>query len=210
MNGDFASRFGEVFCRRSTMSTLSSDALRYRLFEGTLAETMRLTVHTDYALRLLMYLALKEPGLATIAEIATAYDISKNHLMKVASNLSVAGYIETVRGRGGGLRLAKPVEAIILGEVVRKTEPDMPLVIQGIKDDDPSQTLFVVRRAMKLASAGFLKALDGYTLGDLIRPGAKLRALLAVPQSARDVASRPNRVARVKTRSKRRTITPYW
>ena len=129
---------------------------------------MRLTVHTDYALRILMYLALKKDGLATITEIAATYDISKNHLMKVAYKLSVAGYVESARGRGGGLRLAKPVEAIMLGEVVRKTEPDMPLIVQGMEHDDPSRALFVVRRAMNLASAGFLKALDGYTLADLI------------------------------------------
>ncbi|MGH6704060.1 MAG: RrF2 family transcriptional regulator [Bradyrhizobium sp.] len=168
---------------------------------------MRLTIHTDYALRLLMYLALKKPGLATIAEIATTYDISKNHLMKVAYKLSVAGYIESVRGRGGGLRLAKPVEAIILGEVVRNTEPDMPLIVQGMKDGDASRALFVARRAMKLASDGFLKALDGYTLGDLIRPDAKLRVLLTISQSAPDVASRSNRVARMRKRTKRREIT---
>ena len=183
--------------------------LRYRLFEGTLGKTMRLTVHTDYALRLLMYLALKKPSLATIAEIATAYDISKNHLMKVASNLCVAGYVETVRGRGGGLRLAKPAEAIILGEVVRKTEPDMPLIVQGMKDGDASRALFVARRAMNLAGAGFLKALDGYTLGELIRPDAKLRMLLTISRSAPDVASRSNRVARVRKRTKRRAITPH-
>ena len=170
---------------------------------------MRLTVHTDYALRILMYLALKKDGLATIAEIATTYDISKHHLMKVANKLSVAGYVESVRGRGGGLRLAKPVEAIILGEVVRKTEPDMPLIVQGMKHGDPSPALFVVRRAMNLASAGFLKALDGYTLGDLIRPDAKLRALLTVSQSARDVASKSNRVTRMGNRTKRREIAPY-
>ncbi|MEO6780882.1 MAG: Rrf2 family transcriptional regulator [Bradyrhizobium sp.] len=140
---------------------------------------MRLTVHTDYALRLLMYLALKKDSLATIAEIAASYDISKNHLMKVAYELGVAGYVESVRGRGGGLRLAKPVEAIILGEVVRKTEPDMPLV-RRTKPGDPSRALFVVRRAMQLASAAFLESLDGYTLGDLIQPSAKLRALLTI------------------------------
>ena len=89
---------------------------------------MRLTVYTDYALRMLMYLALKEDELATIAEISVSYGISKNHLMKVAHQLGVAGYVETVRGRGGGLRLARRIEAIGLGEVVRFTEPDMAIV----------------------------------------------------------------------------------
>jgi Rrf2 family nitric oxide-sensitive transcriptional repressor len=143
---------------------------------------MRLTVHTDYALRLLMSLALKKDGLAIIAEIAAIYDISKNHLMKVACELGVAGYVVTVRGRGGGLRLAQPVEAIILGEVVRRTEPDMPLV-PCLKREDGFCPLFpacVLRRVVGLASAAFLEALDGYTLGDLIEPAAKLRALLRI------------------------------
>ena len=90
---------------------------------------MRLTVYTDYALRLLMYLALKDDGLATIAEVAGSYGISKNHLTKVAHQLGVGGYVGTVRGRGGGLRLAKPAEKIGLGEVVRRTEPD-PLMLR--------------------------------------------------------------------------------
>ena len=89
---------------------------------------MRLTIYTDYSLRLLMYLALKEDGLATIAEVAKSYGVSKNHLMKVAYQLGVAGYIETIRGRSGGLRLAKSPNTIILGEVVRHTEPDMAIV----------------------------------------------------------------------------------
>ena len=80
---------------------------------------MRLTTYSDYALRVLMYLALKSDGLSTIAEIAESYDISQTHLMKVAHQLGVAGYIETVRGRRGGLRLAKPVEAIGLAAVIR-------------------------------------------------------------------------------------------
>jgi Rrf2 family nitric oxide-sensitive transcriptional repressor len=154
---------------------------------------MRLTVYTDYALRLLMYLALKKDGLATIAEIAATYDISRHHLMKVAYGLGVAGYVVSVRGRGGGLRLAGPVEAIIIGEVVRKTEPGIAFV--ACQPDDTS-CVGVLQGAMKLASAAFLETLDGYTLGDLIQPGAMLGALLAISPSGRDVAPRPNRVAR--------------
>ena len=75
---------------------------------------------TDYALRLLIYLALKKDGLTTIAEIAATYDISRNHLMKVACELGVAGYVESVRGRGGGLRLATPVEASSSGRSFAK------------------------------------------------------------------------------------------
>ena len=89
---------------------------------------MRLTVYTDYSLRMLMYLAVKSDGLATIAEVAVAYGISKAHLTKVAHQLGLAGFVETVRGKGGGLRLARPPTAIGLGDVVRHTEPDMALV----------------------------------------------------------------------------------
>ena len=96
----------------------------------------------------------------------------------------------------------------MLGEVVGKTAQDMPIIEQGLEHYDPARALVGVRRAMKLASAGVLKALDGYTLADLIRPGAKLRALLTVPQSARDVASKSNRVARTRRRTERREVTP--
>ena len=92
------------------------------------AAAVRLTVYTDYSLRMLMYLAVKGDGLATIAEVADAYGISKAHLTKVAHQLGLAGYVETVRGKGGGLRLARPAERIGLGDVVRRTEPDMALV----------------------------------------------------------------------------------
>ena len=139
---------------------------------------MRLTVYTDYALRVLMYLAVKEDGLATIAEIAKSYGISRNHLMKVAHQLGVAGYIETVRGRGGGLRLAKPIEAIGLGEVVRYTEPDMAIVSCFKPLDAPCaiRPCCVLRRALEKARDAFLEVLDGYTLDDLVQPRARLSA----------------------------------
>ena len=143
---------------------------------------MRLTVHTDYALRVLMYLALKEDRLATIAEIATSYGISKNHLMKVVYELGVAGYVETVRGRGGGLRLAKPVKSIGLGEVVRYTEPDMAIVscFEPVNAPCTIHPGCVLKRALKKAADAFIEVLDGYTLDDLVRPRSKLAGLLDI------------------------------
>lgn len=144
--------------------------------------TLRLTVYTDYALRLLMYLAVKDDGLATIAEVAESYGISKNHLMKVAHQLGVAGFVGTVRGRAGGLRLAKPAEKIGLGEVVRRTEPDMALVPCFKPIDAPCAilTCCVLRTALDKARLAFVAVLDRYTLGDLVRPRTPLRTLLAI------------------------------
>jgi Rrf2 family transcriptional regulator, nitric oxide-sensitive transcriptional repressor len=143
---------------------------------------VRLTVYTDYALRLLMYLALKDDGLATIAEVADSYGISKNHLMKVAHQLSVGGYVATVRGRGGGLRLAKPAENIGLGQVVRRTEPDIALVPCFKPIDAPCaiRSCCALRRALDKARVAFIDVLDGYTIGDLVRSRTPLRALLAI------------------------------
>jgi Rrf2 family nitric oxide-sensitive transcriptional repressor len=144
---------------------------------------LRLTVYTDYALRLLMYLALKDDGLATIAEVAKSYGISKNHLMKVAYELGVAGYVETVRGRRGGLRLAKPREAITLGEIVQHTEPDMALVpcFAPLDAACAIKSCCVLRKALHEASDAFAETLDGYTLADLVKPRAPLQRLLAIP-----------------------------
>ena len=143
---------------------------------------MRLTVYTDYALRVLMYLALKEDELATIAEISVSYGISKNHLMKVAHQLGVAGYVETVRGRGGGLRLAKRIEAIGLGEVVRFTEPDMAIVSCFKPIDAPCaiRPSCVLRQALQKSRDAFMRVLDDYTLSDLVRPRRRLLGLLAI------------------------------
>jgi Rrf2 family transcriptional regulator, nitric oxide-sensitive transcriptional repressor len=143
---------------------------------------MRLTVYTDYALRLLMYLALKDDGLATIEAIAESYGISKNHLMKVTHQLGVGGYIETVRGRHGGLRLARPAKEIGLGDVVRYTEPDFAIVVclEPVDEDCAVRPNCVLRRALELARDAFLKVLDEYTLKDLVRPRSALRSALAI------------------------------
>jgi len=158
---------------------------------------MRLTVYTDYALRMLMYLALKQDGLATIEEIADSYGISKNHLMKVAHQLGVAGYVTTVRGRHGGLRLAKPAKSIGLGEVVRHTEPDMALAMcfEPINAECTVLSCCVLRRALEGAGTAFLEALDKYTLNDLVKPRVPLQAMLSMTplDSVRAPSSRPRR-----------------
>lgn len=165
---------------------------------------MRLTVYTDYSLRMLMFLAVKHDGLATIGEIAASYDISRNHLMKVAHQLGVAGYVETVRGRSGGLRLAKPAAAIGLGDVVRHAEPDMALVPCFKPVDAPCAITpcCVLRRALERAGAAFIDVLDGYSLADLVKPRTRLRHLLSIePANLPPVASGSRQRAAVRARS---------
>ena len=160
--------------------------------------TVRLTVYTDYALRLLMYLALKEDGLATISEVAQSYGISKSHLMKVAYQLGTAGYVETVRGRGGGLRLARSPASIGLGDVVRYTEPDLSLVPCFKPVDAPCviRRCCLLQRALEKARLAFLEVLDGYTLKDLVRPRTQLRDILAITAANSGTAPGASRAVR--------------
>ena len=158
---------------------------------------MRLTVYTDFSLRVLMFLALRGDGLATIAEIAKAYGISKNHLMKVAHQLGLAGYLETVRGKGGGLRLARRPQDIVLGEVVRRTEPDMALV-SCLAPDDASCAIYpscLLRGVLSDAGDAFLSVLDKHTLADLVRPRAPLQKLLSFKPNGKTAALRAARRA---------------
>jgi Rrf2 family nitric oxide-sensitive transcriptional repressor len=130
---------------------------------------MRLTLYSDYSLRLLMYAALRDGQRVTIQEVATAYGISKNHLMKVAFELGRKGYLETVRGRGGGLRLAKPPEKIGLGDVVRAVEDDFNLVECFEPDANRCNITGACRLRGALARAlqAYFAVLDEYTLADL-------------------------------------------
>lgn len=147
---------------------------------------MRLTVYTDYALRLLMYLAAKRDGLATVTDIASSYGISRNHLTKVVHQLGVAGYIETVRGRGGGMRLGKPAATIGLGEIVRLTEADMVLVpcFDPMNTDCPLRGACVLRTALEHARSAFIDVLDGYTLADLAAGPVAMRRMLGISAAA--------------------------
>lgn len=143
---------------------------------------MRLTVHTDYALRLLILLAAKRGEAVTIQEAAERYAISKNHLMKVAHQLGLAGWITTTRGRGGGLQLALEPERISIGAVIRRTEPDLILVecFDRASSHCRIQPACVLSGALREALEAFLSVLDGYTLADLAKPRQELAALLAL------------------------------
>jgi len=131
---------------------------------------VQLTRYSDYSLRVLIYLALDPERLVTIEEIARSYDISEAHLMKVVHQLGLRGYVETVRGRGGGLRLRRPAEEIGVGDVVRATEGNLALV----DCFDPASRRCVIQPACGLrpvldeALGAFLAVLDGYTLADLV------------------------------------------
>lgn len=141
---------------------------------------MQLTRYSDYSFRVLIYLALDPGRLATIDEIASHYGISKAHLTKVVHELGLRGYVETVRGRGGGLRLARPAEAIGVGELVRDSEASLALVEcfepRGACVIEPACGL---RPVLQEALAAFLAVLDRYTLADLVaRRRAPLLRLL--------------------------------
>ena len=150
---------------------------------------MRLTTFSDYAFRVLIYLG-STPGLVTIADIANAYGISENHLMKVVHQLSRLGYLETVRGKGGGMRLARPPREIGVGEVLRATEDGFDLVeCMGEGDCDCRIVrACVLKGALGEAVAAFLGTLDRYTLADLVRPS--VAKVLLVRQGSRYVAGR--------------------
>ncbi|HKY82969.1 MAG TPA: Rrf2 family transcriptional regulator [Sphingobium sp.] len=137
---------------------------------------MQLTRHTDYALRVLIHLAVAPMGRATIAEIADAYALSRNHLMKVVHHLGQGGFIETQRGRGGGFYLARPPEMIMLGNVIRHSEPVMAMADCGSCALRPACGLSGILNA---ATAAFLAVLDRHSLADAARDRAGLAALIA-------------------------------
>lgn len=132
---------------------------------------MRLTTMTDYAMRLLMYIGAHPDRLCTIAEVAQAYDISQPHLMKVTNRLSRCGWIETVRGKNGGMRLAHAPVDMPLGAIVRDMENDLALVeCQG---DKKSCTLIghcILPRILSGALTKFMDHLDQHSLADLLIP----------------------------------------
>ncbi len=148
---------------------------------------MRLTTHTDYALRLLMLLAMEPEQVHTIEEVAQRHDISRNHLMKVTQTLVQAGFVSSQRGRGGGLTLQRPATEIKVGAIVRATEDGLALVECFDREHNTCliSSACGLRGPLEEALQAFLAVLDGYSLADLIkRPGSlrKMQALLNTPK----------------------------
>ena len=140
---------------------------------------MRLTTFTDYTLRVLIYLGLHQDRLVTIADIAQAYGISENHLMKVVHGLAQRGDIETVRGKGGGMRLARLPQEINIGETIRATEGYGGLLgcIDGNSDCCIQGTCALVG-ILREAQNALYAVLDRHTLADLLQQDSGLRVLL--------------------------------
>jgi len=132
---------------------------------------MRLTRHADLAMRVLMYLALTGDRRATIQNIAGAFGISRNHLMKVVHELACAGYVDSARGAGGGLRLARQPAAIRVGDVIADLEPDFGLV-ECFRDGNCCVITPACRLPAMLQEAleAFMQVLGSYTLADLVTP----------------------------------------
>jgi len=143
---------------------------------------MRLTRFTDYALRTLIYVGVRSPELCSIREVSVRYGLPQSHLTKVVHELGRMGYLETVRGRGGGIRLGRDAARINLGELVRRTEPDFNIVQcfgpgQGRCCIEPVCALGPI---LEEALEQFLGVLDRHSLEDLLASKRLLAELLSI------------------------------
>ncbi len=130
---------------------------------------MQLTQYTDYSLRVLIYLSQKTKGeLATITEIADFYGISRNHLVKVVHNLATFGFIQTTRGKNGGMCLARPATEIGIGDVVRQTEPNLDIAECFNKESNSCviSPICTLKTILGDARTSFMQTLDRYTIAN--------------------------------------------
>tara|TARA_E500000318_G_scaffold37210_1_gene35961 strand:+ start:546 stop:980 length:435 start_codon:yes stop_codon:yes gene_type:complete len=141
---------------------------------------MRLTAHTDYALRVLIFAAVAPDGLCRIEDISSAYGISKNHLVKVVRGLGEKGFLTTLRGRGGGLKLARSPQDIIVGDVVRKMEGSFAQAeCFGAKNACVISPVCRLKGVLNQALQAYLAELDTVTLADLSGNNQALAELLS-------------------------------
>ena len=147
---------------------------------------MRLTQYSNFTLRTLQLVALRAPGIVTVEDVARAHRISKAHLVKVAAELSRRGYIEAIRGRHGGMRLARPADGITVGEIVRWTEAPLELVECFNPDTNTCPLLGAchLSRGLQRALRAFLSVLDDLTIADIAYNKDTLLARLGVKISA--------------------------
>ncbi len=141
---------------------------------------MRLTRFTDNALRCLVYLGLHREETATVADVARRMAMSEDHLLKVVQRLASLGYVQTIRGRHGGVRLAQTPADIRIGTVVRETEDNLNLVecFDAETNQCPIAPVCGLARALDEALTAFLAVLDTYTLQDFLAQPRKLERLL--------------------------------
>ncbi|WP_045859486.1 RrF2 family transcriptional regulator [Teredinibacter purpureus] len=144
---------------------------------------MKIKRFTDYSLRVLIYLALKEDELVTIREVAERYQISKNHLMKVVQDLNSKGFLIATRGNSGGIRLSRSPEQINVGQLIRMIEQDSTLVECFGQDNQCVITpACQLKQVFAEAMESFFICLDQYTLADLVlkKHRASLQTLLTI------------------------------
>ena len=143
---------------------------------------MQLTLHTDYSLRILVYLAQKGGKQATISEIAEFYQVSRNHLVKVVHHLSTTGFLETIRGKHGGIKLSRPPDQIAIGDVVRNMEPNFEIVECFAEGNQNCVLTPVCKLKMVLnqASNEFLSLLDGHTIAEAITQNDEAEQIFSV------------------------------
>ncbi|WP_427914713.1 Rrf2 family transcriptional regulator [Ramlibacter sp. MMS24-I3-19] len=147
---------------------------------------MKLTAFTDYSLRVLIYLAAQPGGRATISQVASAYGISENHLVKVVHFLGKAGWLTNVRGKGGGLELGRPADRINIADVVRDAEGETAVAACFEGGDDSCRIVpsCKLRRVLGDAVAAFYAVLARYTLADIARNRDELATILFMPLPA--------------------------
>jgi Rrf2 family nitric oxide-sensitive transcriptional repressor len=145
---------------------------------------MHLTQFSDYAMRVALYLGCRPGELVSVDEISRAYGISRHHLVKVVRTLTGLGVVESQRGRGGGMRLARDPSEINVGWLIRRTEPHFDLVECFDPDANtcPIAPACGLKGALHRARGAFLEVLDGYSLDQFLKRRAELAPLLAGPR----------------------------